>query len=96
MLAEQSRENPRGCTRNRGAIGIPFGKLRAGFRLRECCALRSTHFAQDDKLRGLAWPTILPIRLRELDAPSVAVSRVGRDADGSRDFADVKLVLRSY
>ena len=29
--------------------------------------------------------------LLELDAPPVAVSRVGRDADGSGDFADVKL-----
>ena len=33
---------PRGYTCNRGAIGI--------LRLRECCALRSTHFAQDDSL----------------------------------------------
>jgi hypothetical protein len=50
--------------------GVPFDKLRAGFRLRECFAVRSTHFAQDDNFRergeeGLARAAAMPFVLLE-------------------------------
>lgn len=35
-----------------GSRGVPFGKLRAGFRLRSCFAMRSGYSAQEDNLIG--------------------------------------------
>jgi len=62
----------RGCG---GGHGVPFGKLRAGFRLRR--AIRR-NFAQDDKLKVTPGPPFMPL---VLEGRQIA-SRLGEKVPG--------------
>jgi hypothetical protein len=49
--AETTVETPFGAAGCADERGVPFDRLRAGYRLRDCSASRGIHFAQDDRGR---------------------------------------------
>jgi hypothetical protein len=57
---------------------------------------RSLLFFGKGRVTAEGWGLAQPYSNTLLDAPPVAVSRVGRDAMGSGDFADMKLCLPGF